>query len=86
VADLKADERETLGVAEGGVVVIDVGSGPAGRAGIRPGDVIMQVNRRPVEDVDSFSELVESVDDDESLLLLVKRGEGALFLVIDPIE
>ncbi len=86
VADLKADERETLGVAKGGVVVIDVGSGPAGRAGIRPGDVIMQVNRRPVEDVDSFGDLVGSVDDDESLLLLVKRGEGALFLVIDPVQ
>lgn len=86
VADLKSDEREALGVDKGGVVVTDVGRGPAGRAGIRPGDVITQVNRRPVEGVEDFSAKIEAIDADESILLLVRRGEGALFLVIDPVE
>ncbi|MCB1587534.1 MAG: DegQ family serine endoprotease, partial [Xanthomonadales bacterium] len=86
VADLSDDEREALGVSEGGVVVTDVGRGAAGQAGIRSGDVITQVNRRTVEGVESFNDLVENVDDDESILLLVRRGEGALFIVIDPTE
>lgn len=83
VADLSADEREQLGVDEGGVVVTDAGSGPAARAGIRPGDVILQVNRKAVEDADGFKSLVDDLDDDDSALLLVKRGEGALFLVVE---
>lgn len=86
VADLSGEEREALGVAEGGVVVTDVGRGPAAQAGIRAGDVITQVNRRNVEGVASFNALVNGVDEDESLLLLVRRGEGALFIVIDPVE
>ena len=83
VADLSSDEREQLGVDEGGVVVTDAGSGPAARAGIRPGDVILQVNRKAVADADGFKELVDDLDDDDSALLLVKRGEGALFLVVE---
>ncbi|MFZ5532978.1 MAG: DegQ family serine endoprotease [Pseudomonadota bacterium] len=52
---------------------------PAARNGLRPGDVITAVNRRPVRSVD---ELQRAVKGQETLLLTIKRGPGSLFLVI----
>ena len=86
VADLSDEEREQLGVPDGGVVVTDAGSGPAARAGVRAGDVILQVNRQSIDDADEFEELVNDLDGEDSALLLVKRGEGALFLVVEDLE
>jgi serine protease Do/serine protease DegQ len=53
---------------------------PAAIAGLRPGDVIIAVNRQPVENVSEFEKLVASAEGD--LLLQVQRGEGFFFLVI----
>jgi Do/DeqQ family serine protease len=53
---------------------------PAAIAGLRPGDVIIAVNRQPVENVGEFEKLVAAAEGD--LLLQVQRGEGFFFLVI----
>lgn len=52
---------------------------PAARNGLRPGDVITAVNRRPVRSVE---ELQRAVKGQETLLLTINRGPGSLFLVI----
>ena len=66
-----------------GVVVTQVqeGSGAA-TAGLEPGMVIVQVNRKDVSSVDEFEKLVAE-DDDDSLLLLVRSGKGSRFVVIE---
>ncbi len=63
-----------------GVLVLEVAPGsPAWFAGLRPGDVIVQANRKPVADVD---DLRRAVRGSEALLLNVRRGDGALFLLL----
>lgn len=52
---------------------------PAARNGLRPGDVITAINRRPVRSVAEFQRAVKGQD---SLLVTLNRGPGTLFLVI----
>lgn len=64
-----------------GVVVSQVAPGsPAARAGLEPGDVITSVNRKPVKTLDEFRKLAGA--DQDQLLLHIRRGRGALFLLI----
>jgi serine protease Do len=66
-----------------GVVVTGVESGsPADQAGIKTGDVIGSVNRKPVKNASEFAKEVERVKKGESLLLLIHRGQSALFVAV----
>src|SRR6266704_3691647 len=72
----EASQRFKL-TAKAGVVVTDVASGSAGeQAGIRPGDAILEVNRRPVTDVESFRKVITSVKPGEVVPVYVQRGGG----------
>jgi len=63
------------------VTRVEPGS-PAAKAGIARGDVIQEVNRQPVSNVDEFKEASEKESGEEGVLLLVRRGEESLFLVV----
>ena len=51
----------------------------AARSGLRQGDIVIGVNRRPVNDMEEFAKLTQGSGD---LLLHIRRGEGALFLLV----
>jgi serine protease Do len=83
VADLTptARQQNNIPVQVKGVVVENVRPGsPADDAGIQPGDVILEVNRKPAE---SASEFVNQVHQDENggkdLLMLVWSKGNASF-------
>jgi serine protease Do/serine protease DegQ len=64
----------------GGVVVTEVEPGsPAAQRGLRSGDVIIAVNRRPVQDL---RELRAVAQGNRILFLLVRRGDRQLMLQI----
>jgi serine protease Do/serine protease DegQ len=66
---------------ESGVFVADVEPGSrAWRSGLRPGDLITSVQRQRVENLDQFLQLAQS--DTGQLLLGVRRGNGAAFMVL----
>ncbi len=78
--DAALRERLDLGDIEG-VVVVDVDpSGPAGRAGIEPGDVIVEVDRQRVRSVAEIEERLARAG--EAVLFLVRRGESTVFIAI----
>ncbi len=61
-------------------LVIERAEGPAAKAGMRPGDVILGVNGKAVKSVD---ELKSAVDAGGShLAILVQRGESRLFVPV----
>lgn len=67
--------------ASTGVVVVGVEPGsPADEAGIRQGDVIVEVNRTPVSSIDDVKERITKTDDEGRLLLLVQRQSGKFFV------
>ena len=87
VQNLTPEVARGLGLkGETGVVVSNVVPGsPAARAGIRPGDVIRQVNQKPVKDVEDFTDKIDKAKDQEkTLLFLIQRGENTLFAAITP--
>jgi serine protease Do len=68
-----------------GVVVTQVTPGsPAAEAGMRRGDVVQEVNRKPVENVEDFGQAIEEAKSQESILFLIRRGESSLFVTVSP--
>ncbi|MCI0624706.1 MAG: Do family serine endopeptidase [Acidobacteria bacterium] len=66
-----------------GVVVTEVRSGAAADAGLRRGDVIQEVNRKPVASVAEFEQATRQAGN-ASVLLLVNRRGSTSFIVIEP--
>jgi serine protease Do len=65
-----------------GVLVQDVGNGPAAEAGIQPGDVILSLNHHDVKNTGQFARLVKDLPKDKAVPVLVKRNDAALFLAL----
>jgi serine protease Do len=86
VQNLTPEIAKELGVNKAaGVVVTRVEpESPAAEAGIQTGDVIREVNRKPVKNVEDFIQKVEKAKDKESVLLFIQRGQNSLFAAVTP--
>ncbi|MBI3222318.1 MAG: DegQ family serine endoprotease [Nitrosomonadales bacterium] len=80
VRPLTPQERKDADIGEG-VLVEDVAAGPAARAGIRPGDVILAVNGEKVSSVEQLRALVAKKG--KHLALLILRDEQKMFVPVD---
>jgi serine protease Do len=85
VRPVTPEMAKELGLAGGtGLYVSEVEpDGPAADAGIRPGDVIEQVNRKPVTDVAGLRAAVKGAAGKPALVLVTRKGDS-LYLTIDP--
>jgi len=82
VAPAQAEELAKLGI-EHGVRVTQVNEdGPAAVAGVLPGDIIVSLNRSEVGSVKQLETLVADAPDNQSIPLLVQRGDAPIFLAI----
>jgi len=71
-----------LDVNEGLVVSgVDPG-GAAAAAGMRRGDIIVEVNQEEVRDMDAYRDALKESKGKESVLYLVKRGQGTLYVAV----
>lgn len=59
-----------------------VGDGPAARAGLRRGDVILRVGDSEVKDADQFKKLVDRLPAGRAVPMLVQRRGNPLFLAL----
>ncbi len=75
---LQPEERRQLGIREG--LVIEEVAGPAARAQVRPGDVLLAVNGTPVQSVDQVKSLLQNAE--KSVALLVQRGSDKIFVPV----
>ncbi|MFO1430899.1 MAG: DegQ family serine endoprotease [Candidatus Competibacteraceae bacterium] len=80
LSDLTREQRRELNLGERGVLVEDVGEGPAQDAGIQPDDVILAVNQTDVKSAAQFAELVKALPKGKTVPILVQRDGGSLFL------
>lgn len=83
VAELGPEQKTELGV-DHGVVVQDVKPGAAARAGVQPGDVILQVNGKRVESVSTLRKGLDALAKGQPAALLIKRGDSTLFVPVEP--
>lgn len=84
VRDISSKDAERFDVVPGqGVIVENVDEdGPGAEAGIRPQDIILEVNRMQIRSVEDYSNAVGKVKPGDSVLLLVMRGRNYFYAVI----
>jgi serine protease Do len=82
VSDLSEAQKKELKI-DGGVIV-DASEGPAARAGLRAGDVILRLNNNDVRDVRQFNALVAKLEPRKMAVVLVRRGDASQFVPIRP--
>jgi serine protease Do len=80
VSELSAEQRKELGIG-GGLLVEDV-QGAAAKAGIRRGDILMALNNQDVKSVEQLTQLLSQFDKAKSVALLIRRGDGALYVAL----
>jgi serine protease Do len=70
-----------------GVVISDIQDGsPAVEAGLQPGDLILEVNRTAIKNLNDYQQALKKVKNDKNLLLLIKRGSGSFYVVLTPVS
>jgi serine protease Do len=79
VRPLTPDERKQAGV-EGGVMV-EKATGPAARAGIQSGDLVVALDGNQVKSVQDLRGLVTQARG--HVAVLVQRGEARIFVPVD---
>jgi serine protease Do len=82
VADLTEAQKRELRVRGG--VRVETTDGPAARAGVQEGDVILSIDNVEIADVKQFNTLTGKLDKNKSVTVLVRRGEWVNYLVIKP--
>jgi serine protease Do len=86
LSDLNADILQHLELPAGtkGVIVADVQEGsPASEAGLQVADVIQEVDRKPVHNVDEFRSMMTSHGPSGPVLFLVNREGHTLYVAVD---
>ena len=78
VRPLRPDER---GENSRGSLVVEQVGGPAERAGVQPGDVIVSLNGKPVKSADELRELVARSG--RAAALLIEREGRAIFVPVE---
>ena len=84
VQRITPDAARRLGLSSSkGVLVIEVQPGsPADQVGIEPADVIREINQRPVSNVKEFERATRQGRRGDRILLLVQRGDNAVFFAV----
>jgi serine protease Do len=86
VQRLTPQMAESLGLekSEGVVVTAVEPSSTADEAGIRRGDIILEVDRKAVRNMDDYKKAIAGARKGRGVLFLVRRGDSTLFLALKP--
>ena len=80
--DLTEAQKRELKVKGG--ARIESAEGPAARAGLREGDVILSMDNTEITDAKQFLAVAAKVEKARAVSVMVRRGEWVNYLVIRP--
>ncbi len=85
VKDLTPELATRMGLpSDEGVVITGVeDDSPAAEVGLKPGDLIVEINREPVKNQSDYRRLMLDVRAEDSILFLIKRGSSTLFFAVE---
>jgi serine protease Do len=86
IENLTPEKADQLGYElKAGVLIVDVHQGSeAYSAGVRPGDLIMAVNRNKVKNVEEFNKALHDAVNEGKILLMIRHKDTIRFLVLQP--
>jgi serine protease Do len=82
VANMSPEQRQKSDVGDLGVVVQSVNDGPAAKAGIRSGDIIVNLDHQKVHNIKDIVTISEHLHGNNSVPVLVERNRHPLFLAL----
>jgi serine protease Do len=84
VQNLTDDLAKQFGfVGQKGVIVTDVEAGsPAANVGIKPGSLIQEVNRKPIDNVTDFKTAVDAAAKEGKVMLRVRFEKTSIFVIL----
>jgi serine protease Do len=84
VEDIPADIENYMNKnIPGGVIVSEIEpGGPAQGAGLRTGDVILELNRQPINNITDYGAALQKLKADETVLLLILRDDTTKFVAL----
>ena len=84
LSDLTEGQKRELRVRAG--VRVDAVADAASRAGIREGDVILAIANTEVTSLKEFELIMSRVDKTRPVSVLIRRGDGAQYVLIRPAQ
>ncbi|HEX8947372.1 MAG TPA: Do family serine endopeptidase, partial [Dissulfurispiraceae bacterium] len=84
VQDITPEARESLNLPEKikGVIVVNVGDESPARDVLAKNDIIQEINRKPVNGLKGYEDIVSKIGPSESVLLLIYRNGSHLYATI----
>lgn len=88
VDNLSARWRQQFGISDkSGAAFVGVEHGSmAEKSGIQPGDVIKEVNHKPVRNLQDFNVAMATVEKGQSVLILLQRGKETFFVTMESVQ
>ena len=85
VQNLTPEIRERFDIPQKaeGIIVTNVEDDSLAADMLKKGDVIQEINRKPVKETGDYEDVVSGIGDDENILLLVYRGGGYIYVTIN---
>ncbi len=66
-----------------GIIITNVAPGSiAANAGLEPGDVILEINKQKVSNLDNYKKSMDSTADGQNILFLVQRGSNTIYVAL----
>jgi serine protease Do len=84
VEELSPQLARDLGLNQkSGLVVVNVERGsPAAEAGLRPRDIILEVDQFPIGNLRDFQKKIETYKKGDTILFLIQREDASLFVTL----
>jgi serine protease Do len=82
VTEVPAELRERFDLKKGGALVSEVHPGPAERAGVQAGDVILKLGDQDVAGPADVAKIVKGLPREKPIALLVQREQGRTYLAM----
>ncbi|MCC6502926.1 MAG: DegQ family serine endoprotease [Deltaproteobacteria bacterium] len=71
-------------VTDGVIISGMKADGPAATAGLRRGDIIREIDRKPIRNMRDYSRALSETAKNDVILFLIERGESTIYVVVKP--
>jgi serine protease Do len=84
VEDMTPQLAKDLGLsATEGLVIVQIdNNSPAAEAGLRPGDIILELDQSLVHDPADFLKKMTRYKEGDTMLFLIRRGDSTLYITL----